>query len=111
MPTFDQVESLNTQCYIYKKTGWQIESLQYCRITNDKYVFQIFFIKEDYGNTVVDAALILSNGDIIWSASIEIENALYKVAANEWTESRFNQWVDSQPPEKVTVYKPAKTKD
>lgn len=68
MPTFDQIESLNTQCYIHKKTGWEIEDFIYSQLDNEECIITICFSKKDE-NTIdksLKTGLIMSNGNIIW---------------------------------------------
>ncbi|MBC7471737.1 MAG: hypothetical protein H7196_00520 [candidate division SR1 bacterium] len=68
MPIFDQIESLNTQCYIHKKTGWRIEDFVYFQINKFDCIFRISFSKiiENSADNSLKIGLILPDGNTIW---------------------------------------------
>lgn len=40
--------------------------------------------------------------------TITVQEATQKIVTKEWGKTEFYQWVQAQPPEKVTIFNPSK---
>jgi hypothetical protein len=69
MPTFEQIESLQTQYYIHKKSGWKIGEYQNMIFDESECLILISFSKIKNGNHVDNSpktCLINCMGNVQW---------------------------------------------
>jgi hypothetical protein len=70
MPTFEQIESLQTQCYIHYKSGWEISDFSSVKLGEKECIFKVTFSKKQNEKQVDDSpksVYVLSDGSVIRS--------------------------------------------
>jgi hypothetical protein len=70
MPTFIQIEVLQTQCYIHQKTGWKISDFSYLKLNDEECIIKLAFTKKQnkiHIDNSPKSCFILTNGKVVWS--------------------------------------------